>query len=192
MKAMKRAIKIILITPLALLLFILVVLSVKYSPTYIYRLISLNVADVYDYRFFENRCIKGSENAFQFKKQLDEKYVESLFEFRVERSGFDSFNEWAEKSQTTALIFIRKDTILYEKYFKGFSRDAYFHSQSMAKSFISFLIGAAIDDGFISNVNDPMTKYIPELKERNTDFEKITIKNLLEIYFCKKSFFNLL
>jgi CubicO group peptidase (beta-lactamase class C family) len=30
-------------------------------------------------------------------------------------------------------------------------------------------------------VDDPMTKYIPELKERNPDFEKITIKNLLEM-----------
>lgn len=178
---MKKAIKVILITPLVLLLLILVVLSVKYSPTYVYRLTRLNVADVYDYRYFENRRIKSSENAFQFKKQPDEKYVESLFEFRVERSGFDSFDEWAEKSQTTALIFIRKDTILYEKYFKGFSRDSYFHSQSMAKSFISFLTGAAIDEGLISDVNDPMTKYIPELKERNTDFEKITIKNLLEM-----------
>src|SRR6056297_1827842 len=112
---------------------------------------------------------------------LDEDYVESLFQDRVKRSGFNSFDEWAEKSQTTALIFIRKDTVLYEKYFNGFSRDSYFHSQSMAKSFISFLIGAATDDGLIGGVDDSMTKYIPELKERNPDFEKITIKNLLEM-----------
>jgi CubicO group peptidase (beta-lactamase class C family) len=51
----------------------------------------------------------------------------------------------------------------------------------MAKSFISFLIGAAIDDGLISGVNDPMTKYIPELKERDPRFEKITLQNLLEM-----------
>jgi CubicO group peptidase (beta-lactamase class C family) len=51
----------------------------------------------------------------------------------------------------------------------------------MAKSFISLLIGAAIDDGLILGVDDPMTEYIPELKERNPDFEKITIKNLLEM-----------
>jgi CubicO group peptidase (beta-lactamase class C family) len=51
----------------------------------------------------------------------------------------------------------------------------------MAKSFISFLIGASIDDGFITGIDDPMTKYIPKLKERDPDFEKITLKNLLEM-----------
>ncbi|QGY45710.1 serine hydrolase [Maribellus comscasis] len=181
MKKVLRAIKIILLTPLFLIVAFLMILSIKYSPTYVYRLITQNVADVYDYKLYENRHIEGSKNTFQFTKNLDEDYVESLFQGRVDRSGFGSFEEWAEKSQTTALIFIRKDTILYEKYFNGFSRDSYFHSQSMAKSFISFLIGAAIDDGLISGVDDPMTKYIPELKERNSDFEKITIKNLLEM-----------
>ena len=178
---MKKAIKIILFTLLVIILAALVILSVKYSPTYVYRLITQNVADVYDYQKYENRVIKGSEDTFQFARKPDEVYVESLFQDRVMSSGFKTFDEWAKKSQTTALIFIRKDTILYEKYFNGFSRDSYFHSQSMAKSFISFLIGAAIDDGLISDVNDPMTKYIPELKERNPDFEKITIQNLLEM-----------
>ncbi len=178
---MKRAIKIIIIIPVLLIVLALVILSIKYSPTYVYRLITQNVADVYDYQKYENRVIKESEDTFQFERKVDEAYVESLFYDRVLGSGFSSFDEWAEKSQTTALIFIRKDTILYEKYFNGFARDSYFHSQSMAKSFISFLIGAAIDDGLISSVNDPMTLYIPELKERNPDFEKITIKNLLEM-----------
>jgi hypothetical protein len=169
------------LAPVVLVLLFLLILSVKYSPTYVYRLITQNVADVYDYKKYENRVIEGSKKPFQFAKQPDEDYVETLFQDRIERSGFNSFDEWAEKSQTSALIFIQKDTILYENYFNGFTRDSYFHSQSMAKSFISFLIGAAIDDDFISDVNDPMTKYIPELKERNPDFEKISIKNLLEM-----------
>ena len=181
MKCVLKTIKIISLIPVLLILAALIVLSVKYSPTYVYRLITQNVADVYDYQKYENRVIKGSEDTFQFERKMDEAYVESLFHDRVESSGCKTFDEWASKSQTTALIFIRKDTILYEKYFNGFSRDSYFHSQSMAKSFISFLIGAAIDDGLISSVNDPMTLYIPELKERNPDFEKITIKNLLEM-----------
>jgi len=181
MKKLIKAIKIILLTPVFLIAGLVLVLSVKYSPTYVYRLITQNVADVYDYKKYEKRIIAGSSDSFQFAKQLDEDYVESLFQDRVKRSGLNSFDEWAEKSQTTALIFIRQDTVLYEKYFNGFSRDSYFHSQSMAKSFISFLIGAAIDDGYILGVDDPMTKFIPELKERNPDFEKITIKNLLEM-----------
>ncbi|MBN1650002.1 MAG: serine hydrolase [Bacteroidales bacterium] len=178
---MKKIIKGIVITPLVLLFLILAILSVKYSPVYVYRLITQNVADVYDYQLYENRTLQGADSTFQFIVNPDKAYVENLFQESVLRSGFKSFDEWAEKSQTTALIFIRKDTILYEQYFNGFSRDSYFHSQSMAKSFISFLIGAAIDDGLIEGVDDKMTKYIPELLNRDPRFANITIKHLLEM-----------
>jgi CubicO group peptidase (beta-lactamase class C family) len=51
----------------------------------------------------------------------------------------------------------------------------------MAKSFISFLTGAAIDDGLINSVDDPITNYLAELLERDHRFQKISIKNLLEM-----------
>ena len=49
------------------------------------------------------------------------------------------------------------------------------------QSLLSFLIGTAIDDGFIKSVNEPITNYIPELLERDSNFEKITIEHLLEM-----------
>lgn len=178
---MKKAIKIIVLVPLIFLVLFVAVLAIKFSPQYVYRLITQNVADIYDYQLYENRIIKGSASTFEFNKCPDSTFVEDLFKDRVAGSGFKTFEEWAEKSQTTALIFIRKDTVLYEKYFNGFTRESYFHSQSMAKSFISFLIGAAIDDGYISGIDDAMTKYIPELLQRDERFGKITIRNLLEM-----------
>lgn len=181
MKWIIKTIKTFLFSLLALLIISYIALSIRYSPSYVYRLTTMNVADVYDYQNFENREIKAGNNTFEFAENHQDEYVESLFNDLVKKSGFSSFDEWAEKSQTTALLFIRKDTILYEKYFNGFARDSYFHSQSMAKSFISFLIGAAIDDVLIKSVDDPMTDYIPELKDRDARFEKIKIKDLLEM-----------
>lgn len=141
----------------------------------------MNVATVYDYKNFENHTIKGAKTTNKFISQPKEKYVESLFEKLVTHTGFNSFEEWAIESQTTALIVIQRDTVIYEKYFNGFNMGSYFHSQSMAKSFISFLIGAAIDDGLIKSVDDPITNYVPELLERDSRFQKISIKNLLEM-----------
>lgn len=155
------------------------VLAVRYSPRYLYRLVRYNVADVYDYTHFKNRKISPADSSFTFPENIDEPYVASLFRDKVEAYGFASLDEWAEKSYTTALIVIRQDTLLYEKYFNGFSRESYFHSQSMAKSFISTLIGFAIEDGYIQSVDDPMTLYIPELLKRDPRFGKITISNLL-------------
>ena len=173
--------KIIFLTIFSLVLFLLALLSIQYTPSYVYRLITMNVADVYDYTNFENQVIKGAKITNTFISQPKEKYVESLFEELVTKTGFNSFEEWAIESQTTALIVIKKDTIIYEKYFNGFVRDSYFHSQSMAKSFISFLIGAAIDDGLIKSIEDPITNYIPELLQRDQRFKKISIKDLLEM-----------
>jgi len=164
---------------LAMITLVIVILAAKFSPRYVYRLIKYNVADVYDYKYFENRRIQGADSRFSFTVQKDERFVDSIFRKKVKSYGFSDLNEWAEKSYTTALIVIRRDTILYEKYFNGFSRESYFHSQSMAKSFISTLIGYAIEDGYIQSVYDPMTAYIPELLDRDIDFGKITIKNLL-------------
>ncbi len=181
MKNKKRILRIIILTPFIVLGVAVIVLSIKYTPTYVYRLITMNVADVYDYRNFENHKIRGAKSTNEFISQPKEKYVESLFDNLVTKTGFNSFEEWAIESQTTALIVIQRDTIIYEKYFNGFSRDSYFHSQSMAKSFISFLIGAAIDDDLIKSADDPITNYIPELLERDPRFRKISIKHLLEM-----------
>ena len=178
---MRKKLKIIFLTIFSLVLFLLALLSIQYTPSYVYRLITMNVADVYDYENFENQEIKGAKSTNTFISKPKEKYVESLFEELVTKTGFNSFEEWAIESQTTALIVIKKDTIIYEKYFNGFVRDSYFHSQSMAKSFISFLIGAAIDDGLIKSIEDPITNYIPELLQRDQRFKKISIKDLLEM-----------
>lgn len=181
-KIMKKLLSILskgMLALLAMIILILAFLSARYSPRYVYRLARYNVADVYDYTHFRNRVIGASDSAFNFPVGLDESYVESLFREKVVSYGFSSLEDWAEKSYTTALIVIRRDTILYENYYNGFSRDSYFHSQSMAKSFISTLIGFAIEDGYIQGVDDPMTQYIPELLQRDGRFGKITLKHLL-------------
>ena len=49
----------------------------------------------------------------------------------------------------------------------------------MAKSFLSTLVGIAIDEGLIGSVADPVTDYLPELAERDPRFERITLRDLL-------------
>ena len=58
---MRKKLKITFLTIMSFVLFLLILLSIQYTPTYVYRLITMNVADVYDYKSFENRKIKGAE-----------------------------------------------------------------------------------------------------------------------------------
>jgi CubicO group peptidase (beta-lactamase class C family) len=92
------------------------------------------------------------------------------------RKNFDNF---LALTGTTAFMVIKDDRVLYEKYFNGYQRDSINTSFSIAKSITSALIGIAIDEGLIASADDPVTKYIPELKQKDPRFNNITIKNLL-------------
>ena len=81
---------------------------------------------------------------------------------------------------TAAFLIIRNDSIIYEKYFDGFGEQSLLPSFSVAKSFVGTLVGIASDEGKIS-VNASITDYIPELKKNDARFEKITIRNLLDM-----------
>jgi CubicO group peptidase (beta-lactamase class C family) len=49
----------------------------------------------------------------------------------------------------------------------------------MAKSFLSILIGCAIDDGYIRSVDQPVTDFVPELAANG--FERVAIRHLLQM-----------
>ncbi len=78
---------------------------------------------------------------------------------------------------TRALLVLQGDALLVERYANGSSHEATQTSFSMAKSFVSTLIGAAIADGSIGSVDDPIVRYLPELAGYGVD--GVTIRHLL-------------
>ena len=78
-----------------------------------------------------------------------------------------------------AFLLIKNDTIRDYRLFKVDDRSGIVPSFAMAKSVTSILIGCAIADGYIGDVEEPVTKYIPELREEG--FDKVTIKHLLQM-----------
>ena len=58
-------------------------------------------------------------------------------------------------------------------------RNSRFVSQSLSKSIVSILVGAAVEEGAIKSVKDPVTKYLPYLSE--SGYRNVTVKNLLQM-----------
>ena len=81
------------------------------------------------------------------------------------------------RTYTNAILVIRNDKIVFEKYLNNTNEHTHFLSMSMAKSITSTLIGMAIEDGAISSVNDQIVKYVPELK--GTGYDGVTIRQAL-------------
>jgi CubicO group peptidase (beta-lactamase class C family) len=148
-------------------------------------------SDIKDYERFPFRTIENAPPTFQFSNVqsadstanplLSSIQLDSIAPNTEEgiKNGWINLDKFLASTGTTAFIVIEDDKVLYEKYFNGYQRDSIGTSFSIAKSITSALIGIAIDEGLIANVDDPVTKYIPELKEKDSRFDQITIKNLL-------------
>jgi len=82
------------------------------------------------------------------------------------------------KAQRTAgLVIVQDGKVRMEKYGLGFDAQGKWTSFSVAKSFTSTLVGAAIKDGYIKSIDDKVSAYIPDLK--GSAYDDVTIKQLL-------------
>lgn len=80
-----------------------------------------------------------------------------------------------------SLIVYQDDQVVLEEYLKNDNPDLPRNIKSASKSILSLLVGIAVDEGFIEDINQPISFYFNEHFEAHPDEEKeqITIKNLL-------------
>ena len=125
-------------------------------------------ADIDDYKFFTNNTLHKpqSPHILPRSKEYNTKQVP------------DSLLQFFTKIESVAIFVVNKDSILFEKYDKGYNDTTVSGSFSVAKTVIGLLIGKAQSENLL-NINDPVYKYIPEFKDKGRD--KITIKNLLQM-----------
>ena len=135
------------------------------------RFVFYNFADIKDHQKFHSRPLHANASPFNFQTTNSGTFPKELNNV--------PFETYLEDNKTVAFLIIKNDTIQYEKYFKGYDQQNIVPSFSMAKSVTSILIGCAIDDGFIQSVDEPITKYIPEMTKNG--FDKVTIKHLLQM-----------
>jgi CubicO group peptidase (beta-lactamase class C family) len=88
--------------------------------------------------------------------------------------GVDAF---MAANNTAGLIVVQDGRIRLERYARGYSRAGRYTSFSVAKSLTSTLVGAAIRDGFITSVDDPLTRYIPALA--GSAYDGVSIRQVL-------------
>lgn len=156
---------------------IVIIISIALSSCKLGRFVVYNFADIKDHKKFPSRPLVSNETKFKFDSTDNGKYPKSI---KVSHKADSVSLDWLlEDNKTVAFLIIKNDTIQYEKYFKGYTRESIIPSFSMAKSVTSILIGCAIDDGLIQSVDEPITNYIPELEKNG--FEKVTIKHLLQM-----------
>jgi CubicO group peptidase (beta-lactamase class C family) len=90
----------------------------------------------------------------------------------------------AEKLETIySLLVVKNGRLIAEDYFNEGSIDELGKRASVTKSYTSALVGIALDQGYISSIDQKMLEFFPDVTDRITDprKEQITIRNMLEM-----------
>ena len=164
-------------------LFLFAAISIFYiscsTKTYFGRFVKWRASDIEDYKNFPNYEFEASSTPFQFFESIDNDFDN----LKVNKSKDEQVKllEILENSGTTAFLVIKNDTLLYEKYLNGYQRNSINTSFSVAKSITSLITGAAIDEHLINSENDPVVKYIPNLINTDSTYQKLLISYLMDM-----------
>ncbi|RZL17565.1 MAG: class C beta-lactamase-related serine hydrolase, partial [Pedobacter sp.] len=161
------------------LLIIAIIVLFIWKP-YLIRVLQYRTPDANTYKIFPQAVVHRSDSVFHFiRAEKSRTDLDTLHVFDA-KNQFISFEDYFKNGELNAFLVIRNDTILYEKYLNGYSDSTLATIFSGAKSIISIMIGKALDNGSIKNLDEKITNYIPELKA-NSAYQQITIKNLLDM-----------
>jgi len=152
------------------------------GPEYVRRIILWGNSSVDDIDHFPARPIAAAASPFHFAEAPDEKRVSAAFRRALEKESAATaqrgdFRDFLARNDTTGFIIAEGDRLLFEGYFNGRRRESWQTSFSMAKSFVSTLIGIAIAEGRIKSVDQPITDFLPELDPGK--FAHVTVRHLL-------------
>ena len=92
---------------------------------------------------------------------------------------FSAAIHYARQLESYSLLVWRGGELLLEQYFNGFDAGLRANTASMHKSVMALLIAAAIEDGFIDNVDTPVGDYLEQW--RNRPEGAITIEHFLHM-----------
>jgi CubicO group peptidase (beta-lactamase class C family) len=104
----------------------------------------------------------------------------ALEDFRFEHEGktYDLYDVLS-LNRVSGLIVIADDAVVFEKYLLGNDADTRWMSMSVVKSMTAMLIGAAIHDGHIGSIDDPITDYLPRFE--GSAYDGVTVRHLLQM-----------
>jgi len=92
-----------------------------------------------------------------------------------------AYRKARELGSVDALLVLRNGYLVGEEYYNGYGRNVPHQLWSVTKSFLSALVGIALDKGLIDDIDDKVMDYFPEYSYTGMDprFNDITIRNLL-------------
>ncbi|MBU1308439.1 MAG: beta-lactamase family protein [Gammaproteobacteria bacterium] len=100
------------------------------------------------------------------------------FAYSVDGQTYDLYDVLS-MNRVSGLLILHHGAIVFEQYLLGNGPDTRWMSMSVVKSITATLIGAAIQDGLINSIDDPIVNYLPRFN--GTAYDGVTVKHLLKM-----------
>ncbi len=123
---------------------------------------------------FSSRAIRHGDDVLEFEQGTYT--LPATFVHRGETFETEAF---LEEMQTTGLIVVQGDAILFERYGHGHRPEGQHIAWSVSKSFVSALFGIAVSEGHLSNLMQPVSEILPELE--GSGYDGVPIKHVLQM-----------
>lgn len=93
---------------------------------------------------------------------------------------FNQIDNSIINTEITSSVVVKDGKILYEYYKDGYDENSIFTIQSCSKSITSAIFGIAKDQGYFTDLDEPISNYFPQIQNSNNEYQKqITIRQLL-------------
>lgn len=91
----------------------------------------------------------------------------------------DGYDAWVQARTVTSAIVLKDGAVVHEAYYQGTTAEDRRISWSVAKSYLSALFGILVEEGAIASLDDPVSKYAPQLV--GGAYDGATVLNILQM-----------
>lgn len=70
-----------------------------------------------------------------------------------------------EELRAASFLVVKDDKVIFENYYSGYDNRSKTNSFSMAKTVTTMLLGIAIDEGYVRDLDQPIVDFLPEFKD---------------------------
>jgi CubicO group peptidase (beta-lactamase class C family) len=150
-----------------------------YTPGYILRTLTRQDANTDDFLWKDSIRIPASTSPRSIPTDLSRAAM--VEEALVRALGNEPAGQFMARTNTQSLQVLRGGVLQFERYAPGVTANSLQSVFSVSKSVLSLLVGQALTHGYFQSLDDPITRYLPELAERDRRFNQITLGNLLDM-----------
>jgi len=124
---------------------------------------------------FPTALMTPASEPFQFAQEEGMELPES-YQFDGQTRSTEAF---FVDTDTSALLVIKDGAVRFERYALTGGRNVQWTSFSVAKSFVSALIGIAVQEGHIADIEDPISRYVAV--PAGSAYDGVRIKDVLQM-----------